>query len=192
MTVDTDRSEADTSAVAPPSRTSGESRTKPRVFRPATPTPLIAGTVVVLVLAALVGWLGNRAYQDRRDEQQRAAFLQVARQTALNLTTIDHTRVDSDVQRILDSTTGKFHDEFRDGSPPFIEMVKQAQSTTQGTVTEAAIESADAGGAQVIVTLSVKTSTPKALEQEPRTWRMRIVVDKTSGSDKASEVQFVQ
>ena len=43
---------------------------------------------------------------------QRSHFLQVARQGALNLTTIDWQKAEGDVQRILDGATGQFHDDF--------------------------------------------------------------------------------
>jgi Mce-associated membrane protein len=73
---------------------------------------LVSGTVVALVLTALVGWLGLAAYQSHRAQQQREVFIQTGRQGALNLTTIDWQHADSDVQRILDSATGTFYDEF--------------------------------------------------------------------------------
>ena len=73
----------------------------------------ILGLVVVVALAGLVGWLGFRAYESHKTaEQQRSLFLQVGRQGALNLTTIDFEHADADVQRILDSATGTFYDDF--------------------------------------------------------------------------------
>ncbi len=63
------------------------------------------GLVVVLALGGLVGWLGWRAYQSHEAEQQRALFLQVGKQAAINLTTIDFEHADTDVKRILDSAT---------------------------------------------------------------------------------------
>src|ERR1700691_2721537 len=47
------------------------------------------GVVMVVVLAGLVGWLGFRAHQSQQAQTQRRQFLQVARQGALHLTTID-------------------------------------------------------------------------------------------------------
>ena len=38
---------------------------------------------------AVVGWLSYRAYQTYSAEQQRERFLEVGRQAALNLTTVD-------------------------------------------------------------------------------------------------------
>ena len=74
------------------------------------------------------GWLGYRVYQDREAQAQRNLYVEVARQTAVNLTTIDYQHADSDIQRILDSATGSFYDDFAKRSKPFIEVVKKAQS----------------------------------------------------------------
>jgi Mce-associated membrane protein len=117
--------------------------------------------------------------------------VQVARQGAVNLTTIDWNEADSDVRRILDSATGPFHDDFAQRSQPFVDVLKQSQSTTEGTVTASGLESASENEAQVMVSVSVKTSSAAAPQQDPRSWRMRITVQKVGGDVKVSKVEFV-
>ena len=151
----------------------------------------IAGLVLVLALGGLTGWLGFRAYESRQAEQQRQLFLQVGRQGALNLTTIEHQQVDADVQRILDSATGTFYDDFQKRAQPFIDVVKQAQSKSVGMVTEAGLESESDAEARVLVAVTVKTSNAGAPEQEPRAWRMRLSVQKVGEEAKVSNVEFV-
>jgi Mce-associated membrane protein len=152
----------------------------------------IIGLVVVLALGGLVGWLGYRAYESHQAEQQRDLFLQVGRQGALNLTTIDFEHADADVQRILDSATDTFYDDFSKRSQPFVDVVKQAQSKSVGTITSAGLESDDNNGGQVLVAVTVKTSNAGAAEQAPRAWRMRIMVKKTGNDEaKVSNVEFV-
>ena len=144
----------------------------------------IAGLVLVLALGGLTGWLGFRAYESRQAEQQRKLFLQVGRQGALNLTTIDYQHADADVQRILDSATGTFYDDFQKRAQPFVDVVKQAQSKSVGTISEAGLESESDDEAQVLVAVTVKTSNAGAPEQEPRAWRMRISVQKVGDEAK--------
>jgi Mce-associated membrane protein len=151
----------------------------------------IVGLALVVVLAGLTGWLGFRTYQSHQADEQRKLFLQVGRQGALNLTTIDWQQADQDVQRILDSATGKFYDEFEKRAQPFVEVVKQAQSKSVGTVAEAGLESESDNGAQVLVAVTVKTSNAGAPEQAPRAWRMRISVQKVGDEAKVSNVEFV-
>jgi Mce-associated membrane protein len=152
---------------------------------------MIAGLVAVLALAGLTGWLGYRAYQSHQAEEQRNLFLQVGRQGALNLTSIDWQQADANVQRILDSATGTFYDDFQKRAQPFVEVVKQAQSKSVGTISEAGLESMSDNSAQVLVAVAVKTSNAGAPEQQPRAWRMRISVQKVGGEAKVSNVEFV-
>lgn len=152
----------------------------------------LVGSVVVVALGGLAGWLGLRAYHSYQTEQQRDLFVQVARQQALNLTTIDWQHADGDVQRILDSATGTFHDDFTARAQPFIDVVKQVQSKSVGTITEAGLESVSGDEAQVLVTVSVKTSLTNMPEPQPRFWRMRISVHTLSEDQaKVSNVSFV-
>jgi len=152
---------------------------------------LIAGLVLVLALGGLTGWLGFRAYQSHKADELRKLYLQVGRQGALNLTTIDFGRADADVQRILDSATGTFYDDFQARAQPFVEVVKQAQSKSVGTVAEAGLVSESENQAQVLVAVTVETSNAGAPEQAPRAWRMRITVEKVGDEAKVSNVEFV-
>lgn len=152
---------------------------------------IIFGVVVVVALGCVGGWWGYRTYEIRQAQAERNELVAVARQGALNLTTIDYTRVDADVRRILDSSTGNFHDDFQQRSQPFIDVVKKAQSKSEGTITEAGIESQDGDLAQVLVAVTVKTSIPNAPDQDPRRWRMRIGVQKLGDVVKVANVQFV-
>ncbi|KRD19609.1 Mce protein [Mycobacterium sp. Root265] len=152
----------------------------------------IVGLVVVLALAGLVGWLGFRAYESQKLEAQRQLFLQVGRQGAMNLTTIDWEHAEADVQRIVDSATGTFYDDFQQRAGPFIEVVKQAQSKSVGMVTEAGLETESDAEARVLVAVTVQTSNAGAAEQQPRLWRMRVTVQDVGDDQvKVSNVEFV-
>ncbi|KMO67339.1 hypothetical protein [Mycolicibacterium chlorophenolicum] len=152
---------------------------------------LVAGLVGVLALAGLTGWLGYRTWESQRAESARELFLLVGRQGALNLTTIDYEHADADVQRILDSATGTFYDDFQKRAQPFAEVVKQAKSKSEGTIAEAGLETSTDNEAQVLVAVTVKTSNAGAPEQQPRAWRMRISVEKLGDEAKVSNVEFV-
>jgi Mce-associated membrane protein len=158
---------------------------------PSVRRAVLLGSAIVVSLSVLVGWLGFRAYQAHQEQALQSQLLQAARQGALNLTTIDWQHAEADMQRILDGATGQFHDEFTSRSQPFIEVVKQAKSTSVGTITEAGLESQESGHARVLVAVAVKTSNAGAPEQDPRAWRMRITVQKDGDQAKVSNVEFV-
>ena len=163
----------------------------PRPARSPLLPAFVAGLVAVVALGALSVWLGYRAHESQQIEADRAVFLQVAKQGALNLTTIDYEHADTDIQRILGSATGLFHDEFSQRSQPFVDMVEKAKTTSQGTVTEAGLESFDENEAQAIIAVSVKTAIAGAPVQDPRSWRMRLTMQKSGEDVKISNVGFV-
>jgi len=154
------------------------------------PVGLVAAVAVVAALAGLTGWLGYRAYEKHEANAKRDLFVQVARQGAVNLTTINYTEVDADVQRIVDLSTGAFRDDFEQRSKPFVEVVKAAQSKSEGTVTDAGLESQRGDSAQVLVAVAVKSRTAGG-EEAPREWRMRIEVRSVGPDAKVSNVVFV-
>ena len=159
--------------------------------RSATRWAVAVGLMMVVGLAGLTGWLGFRTYQSHQTTKQRNVFLEVGRQGALNLTTINYTEAEADVRRVLDCTTGTFHDDFQKRSQPFINVVEQAQSKTEGTVTAAGLESVNDDSARVLVAVSVKTTNAGVPEQQPHSWRMRIDVQKVKDGVKVSNVSFV-
>jgi Mce-associated membrane protein len=152
----------------------------------------VVGVVAVVASTSVAGWLGYREHQARQAQQQSELLIRVGRQGALNLTTIDYQHADSDIQRILDSATGSFYDDFAKRSKPFVEVVKKAQSKSVGTVTEAGLESQSGDEALVMVAVSVVTTNVGEPEAEPRHWRMRISVKKVGDDAKVSNVAFVQ
>jgi Mce-associated membrane protein len=153
---------------------------------------IVVGVVAVVASTSVAGWLGYREHQARQAQQQSELLIRVGRQGALNLTTIDYQHADSDIQRILDSATGSFYDDFAKRSKPFVEVVKKAQSKSVGTVTEAGLESQSGDEALVMVAVSVVTTNVGEPEAEPRHWRMRISVKKVGDEAKVSNVAFVQ
>lgn len=152
---------------------------------------IAVGAAAIVALGAVAGWLGVRYYQADRVQQQNELFLQTARQGAVNLTTISHEHAEADVQRILDSATGQFYDDFQGRAQPFVDVVKQAKSVSEGTITAAGLEKVEEDRAQALVSVSVDTSNAGAAEQQPRLWRMRIDVERMGDAMKVANVQFV-
>jgi Mce-associated membrane protein len=159
--------------------------------RPASRQMLAACAAIVAGLAGLTGWLGYQHYQSHQAEQQDNLFLQGARQAALNLTTISYTEAGADVARILDSTTGRFRDDFQHRSQPFIDVVNKAQSTSVGTIIDAGVQSEQDNEAQVLVAVNVDSTLAGTPEPEPRAWRMCVTVQRVGSGAKASNVEFV-
>ena len=152
----------------------------------------VVGVAVALVLGGLCGWLGYLAYQARESNQLRQQLIETGKQGAVNLTTIDYAHAEVDVQRILDLATGQFHDDFASRSGSLVEVVQRAKSKSSGTVTAAGLESVDGDEGQVLVAVTVTTTSLDVANQPPRYWRMRLTVRKVDGGAKIAKVDFVR
>lgn len=147
---------------------------------------LVAGQILVVVMAGLAGWLSFRVYEDHEADARRDLFVQAAREGAVNLTTIDYQHPDADVKRILDSATGSFRSSFSQHWWPLLERSKPV-----GSVSDVGLESQTGDVGQVLVAMTVKSSKPEHAQQEPQLWRMRITVQKVGDQGKISNVASV-
>ena len=75
------------------------------------------------------------------EQQRAAAFVAGARQGVVNMTSLDFNKAKEDVQRVLDSSTGEFRDDFQKRAKDFTTVVKHSKAVTEGTVNAAALES---------------------------------------------------
>ncbi|OZC83914.1 hypothetical protein CH254_23775 [Rhodococcus sp. 06-412-2C] len=124
-----------------------------------------------------------------QDLQQR--YLQVARQSVLDLTTISASTVDDDVARVLERSTGTFRDQFGDRADDFVSVVQQADVRATGSITEAGIENADDRTASVLVAATSSVTNSSGAQEEPRVWRLRVTLDNAGESILVSDVEFV-
>ena len=162
-----------------------------RSRRSPTTMAALAGTLMVLALGALVGWLGVHVHHAQQADAQRAELLQAARQGAINLTSVDWQHVDDDVKRIIDSATGAFYEDFSQRAQPFIDVVRQVQSKTTGTVSMAGLESISGNRARALVAVTVETTNTGEQQPTSKAWRLRIDVQKEGNDVKIANVEFV-
>ncbi|HEX7825692.1 MAG TPA: Mce protein [Mycobacterium sp.] len=153
---------------------------------------LVVGLVVVVALGALVTGLGQRELQSRRDDALYEMYLTAGKQSAANLTTIDYRHVDDDIKRALDTSTGAYFDEFKQRSAAVVDSVKQQQSVSSGTITEAGVESANDTTGVVLVAVKVHTEVGSGPPQRDRYWRVRLTMQKVGDSAKVSNVEPIQ
>ncbi|WP_051194243.1 hypothetical protein [Nocardia jiangxiensis] len=150
-----------------------------------------AAAVVIVALAAVTATLVLQHRTATREQADRAAYLQAARQAVVDLTTISAGSADADVARILAASTGTFHDDFGSRSAAFTSVVKQAHVSTTGTVSAAGIESMSGDEAKVLVAATSRVTNATGADNEPRVWRLRVLLHRTQGHILVSNVDFV-
>ncbi|WP_245709113.1 hypothetical protein [Rhodococcus tukisamuensis] len=153
---------------------------------------IVAGVLVAALAVAAVLLLIDRTSANERDAR-RNAFVQTARQTMLNLTTITPDTAKEDVERILAGASGEFKSEFDGRQDPFVSVVKEASVTTEGSIVESGLESEsdDGKSATVLVAARANVTMPDQSQGGPRDFRMRVTVTDDGGTMTASKVEFV-
>jgi serine/threonine protein kinase len=158
-----------------------------------------ATTAVPVILAVLL--LGAVAFvvtQVLRPDPQRSSapprwqpYVDDAKQFTVAMTSLSPQSADSDIQRVLDGSTGAFHDDFANRSSDFKQVIRQSNTTTQGTVNSAGLESINGTTAYVLVAATSKVTSATNAPQDPRIWRLRVQVEKIGDTYKVSKVDFV-
>ncbi len=149
---------------------------------------------VILLICAFVAASGYMMWQRHEtvERNQRAAnFIAGARQGVVNLTSMDFNKAKEDVQRVIDSSTGQFRDDFEARAKDFTTVVEQSKVVTQGTVNAAAVQSINGDFALVLVAATSHITNAAGAKDEPRNWRLKVTVKNDGGQYKMSAVEFI-
>jgi Mce-associated membrane protein len=170
----------------PSSETTRTTR-RPRV------STLIAG-VAIAVTCAFFGASGCMVWQHQQimsEQQRRAQFAAAAPQAVVALMSIDSSKAESDVQRIIENSTGRFRDDFQSAATDFVKAAQDSKAVTKATVRSSAVESMTADTAVVLVTADTTISNSAGADQQPRNWRLSVDVTQDGGQIKMSKVDLV-
>jgi Mce-associated membrane protein len=107
------------------------------------------------------------------------------------MTSLDFNKAKEDVQRVIDSSTGQFRDDFQQRAKDFTTVVEQSKVVTQGTVNAAAVQSINGDYALVLVAATSHITNAAGAKDEPRNWRLKVTVKDDGGQYKMSLVEFI-
>jgi Mce-associated membrane protein len=152
-----------------------------------------------LVLAALLTGAGVALtclmlWQHREVSAQRSQdlqFVDAARAGVTALLSIDHTRAEADVQRVLDLSTGAFRDDFQRSAQDFVKTAVDSKAVTTGTVNAAALDTLEGDRGVVMVAATSEVSNANGADQDPRPFRISVTVTRDGDTPKMSDVEFV-
>lgn len=154
--------------------------------------PLVAtlATVALLSATGYMFWAHHSAEQQRR---QAAEYTAVARQGVINLMSVDYGTAQETVQRVLDSSTGRFRSNFEETADDFVKAVQEEKIITRASVNDVAVDSMTADSAVVLVSATSQREGPQApkSQQQPRVWRVVVTMERDGGQMKMSAVEFV-
>jgi Mce-associated membrane protein len=169
---------------------------------PETPEPPqrrvnVSLALSVAAVVGIVGFLGASGWmfwQHRKVVEKRehaAAYVATARQGVINLTSLDYNKAKENVQRVLDTATGEFKDDFQKRAADFESVVKDSKVVTEGSVAATAVESMTNDSAVVLVLANESVTNIAGAKDQPRTFRFRVSVVHVGDDLKLSKVEFV-
>ncbi|WP_293055446.1 hypothetical protein, partial [Mycobacterium sp.] len=185
---------------APEARRAAE----PRVSAAETPRPRrrrlpprmsaalsVTAVVVICGLLAASGYMVWYNHEALAQRQRAAAFTAAARQGVINMLSLNFTKAKQDVQRVIDSSTGEFRDDFQKRAGDFTSVVEQSKVITEGAVTATGVESMGKDSAVILVLGTERVTNAAGAKDEPRAFRLRVSVTRDGDQFKMSKVEFV-
>jgi Mce-associated membrane protein len=151
----------------------------------------IAAVTAISALLGASGWMAWHHHNVVQQRQRAAAYIASARQGVINLTSLDFNKAKEGVQRVLDSATGEFRDDFQRRAEDFASVVKDSKAVTEGSVAAAAVESMNNDSAVVLVLCNERVTNIAGAKDQPRTFRFRVSVVHDGDQLKLSKVEFV-
>jgi Mce-associated membrane protein len=155
---------------------------------------LVCVAVAVLLIVATGAASGYMVWQHRaavRDRQLTAEFAAAARQSVVTLMSMNFQNAQQDVQRVVDNSTGEFHDDFAKTADDFIKVVQDSKVVTTVAVNQTAVQSKTTDSATVLVAATSRITNSAGAQQAPRAWRLVVTLVRDGSQLKMSKVEFV-
>ncbi|MCV7228964.1 hypothetical protein [Mycolicibacterium komossense] len=156
--------------------------------------PAVAVTVAILVLCGSLfatGYFIKQHHDATALSDLKSQFETGARQDVVNLMSLNFNSAQTDLQRVIDSTTGQFHDDFQKSAGDFLSVMKESKVVTTASVSAVAVESMTKDSAVVLVAAVSQVANTASGQPTPRNWRLSVTVNKVNDQIKMSRVEFV-
>ena len=149
----------------------------------------LAALMLLLLVGAVL--LGLRLRDASLQAEARKDALTAARQSALNLTSIDQEEFDEDVDRVLEGATGEFRQDFQARAGDLEKLLEDNQVTAEGRVLEAGIVRADRKNATALVVVDSTVRNTATPEGRVNSYRMRLELERVGDRWLTSTLEFV-
>jgi Mce-associated membrane protein len=156
--------------------------------------PAVAIPVAILVLCGTLfasGYFIKQHQEAVALRDLKSQFETGARQDVVNLMSLNFNSAQVDLQRVIDSTTGQFHEDFQKSAKDFLSVMKESKVVTTASVSAVAVESMTQDSAVVLVAAVSQVANTASGQPTPRNWRLSVTVNKVNDQIKMSRVEFV-
>jgi Mce-associated membrane protein len=152
---------------------------------------LYASAAVLLLLLVAAVLLGLQLRSAAQEQAARDAALSAARQSALNLTSIDQEDFEQDVANVLDGATGDFRSDFAARVRDLERLLTENEVIAEGQILEAAIVRADRRSATALVVVDSTVRNTATPDGRVNSYRMKLELEKVGDQWLTSMLEFV-
>lgn len=164
-----------------------EARRASRALAATVATLLLAGAITYLVLAIV----------QRMDSKTPVAgdeAVAAGRTQALNIMTLNYGTAKRDLQRVVDTSIGKMHDQYAQAESGTIATATSEKSVSTGTILSAGLSSLKGNTAEVLVAGDATVAFPASGKTKAGKvkvhYRFRLEMQKTKNGWRSSQLAF--
>ena len=157
------------------------------------PPPCLPAVLGVLLVALLVagGVLGWQLREATALQDARSAALQAATDHVDTFLTVDHRRVDQNIDAVLAGAAGEFKRQYAASRGRLADLVRQNRTRSTGEVLSAGVVSFDPDSARVIVVADSQVQNVASPQPQPRHYRLQVDLAKLGGRWLMTGLEFV-
>lgn len=165
-------------------------RRRGRVATIAKYAAVILAVIGIAALASTSAWIVVKHRQAEHQRDLSAQFSAAARQGVVSLMSLDFNRAKEDVQRIVDSSTGQFREDFQSQAEEFAKVAESSKVVTAANVTATAVQTMTEDTADVLVAAASTITNAQGAKEDPRSWRLIVSVARDGDQIKMAKVEF--
>lgn len=162
---------------------------RPRRDRTKIALAASAAALVLLLLGALL--LGLQLRSAAQDDAARSDALSAARQSALNLTSIDQEDFEGDVAAVIDGATGEFRSDFAARADDLERLLVENDVAAEGQVLESGLVRADRNTATALVVVDSTVRNTATPDGRVNSYRMKLELERVGDRWLTSVLEFV-
>ncbi|KAA0120842.1 hypothetical protein [Mycolicibacterium sp. P9-22] len=151
---------------------------------------VILAVIGIAALASTSAWMVVKHRQAEHQRDLSAQFSAAARQGVVSLMSLDFNRAKEDVQRIVDSSTGQFREDFQSQAEEFAKVAESSKVVTEAKVTATAVQAMTGDTADVLVAAASTITNAQGAKEDPRSWRLIVSMARDGDQIKMAKVEF--
>lgn len=152
----------------------------------------VAATVLLVALVAALA-LSGRAGSSRADSASPPSdeALAVAEERVVQLTTLDHRRIDQQLADLREGLSGDFRQQFEATLATLRSTVTDNRILSTGSVAASGVVAADDGSAEILVAANAEVRSAGSAPPEQRSYRIDVSLVREDGRWLVSGMEFV-